>query len=73
MTVSFLCYFQWDVLECVLPCVYVITCTSGARHVHVLLCGAAFVQVWEHLLIPGLFEQPRGARVNVCLYMSLRS
>lgn len=33
------------------------------------LCGAvAFVQVLEYLLIPGFFEHPRRACVNLCLY-----
>lgn len=71
VSMSVSCYFWWGVLARVYPalCVRVIACTSGARHVclHVGTCvGAAFVQGWGlYLLIPGIFECPRGACVNL--------
>lgn len=66
MNVSFLCYFQWDVLDGVCPTL----CVCDDMYIWSETCmylrvGAAFVQVWEYLLIPGLFGHPRGARVNV--------
>lgn len=51
---------RWCPTLCVCDDMYIRSETCMYLHV-----GAAFVQVWEYLLIPGLLEHPRGTCVNV--------
>lgn len=60
----------YSVLLCVSVYVVCVTaCAHGARYMCVYLsvplCGASSVQVWEYLLIPGLFEHPRAACMSL--------